>query len=191
MKKEIGNNLKKFQEESGLKPSDIQDMLSVSKSTYYKYIAEGIDSYEFITNFAKEYRYDLVNGKYLAEGHNVMFDVNNSDIKAVRRVLQQDKNFVIYDKNYVLLNEFGNWLESRGYEIRLLNLCDVVKSDTYNPLQYLSSDVDVCNFSKFMVNNFYKEKRTRTGMIMALNSIIFYLLKYCSASNIPIMVFAS
>ena len=64
-----------------------------------------------------------------------------------------ENNFVIYDKEGVLLNRYGNALEECGYDVRILNLCDFNKSNQYNPLAYVDKPEEVMELAYYIIDN--------------------------------------
>ena len=179
----IAKNLRKFQEESGMKAREIYEELQIGRSNYYKIREVGCSSIDFVLDFAEKFKYDLINGKFLAENSNCITIGNDQDdIAIVRSALKQDRNFIIYDRNYLLLNEFGSWLESRGYEIKILNLCDLDKSNTFNPLSYLQNESDIYAYSEFLIKSMLGKDSLGVGeyeLCIGLNALLLFLIKNC------------
>ena len=91
--------------------------------------------------FFEKYNYDLVNGLPLHQnGSCLIFGEGRQNLNAARRALGKSGNFILFDTSCRLLDEFGTILETRGYEIKILNLCDLQKSNTYNPFDYLKTE---------------------------------------------------
>lgn len=52
-------------------------------------------------------------------------------------------NFVCTDPSGELLADMGTLLEDAGFKIKVFNLVDMKKSDRYNPMNYIHSEIDV------------------------------------------------
>ena len=64
-------------------------------------------------------------------------------------ILEANTNYVITDPKMEVLTATGGWLESQGYDIRVLNLVNLEQSDGYNPFRYLRDEKDALR----LVNN--------------------------------------
>ena len=64
-------------------------------------------------------------------------------------ILEANTNYVITDPKSEVLLATGGWLESPGYDIRVLNLVNLEQSDGYNPFRYLRDEKDALR----LVNN--------------------------------------
>ena len=64
-------------------------------------------------------------------------------------ILEANTNYVITDPKSEVLLATGGWLESQGYDIRVLNLVNLEQSDGYNPFRYLRDEKDALR----LVNN--------------------------------------
>ena len=67
-------------------------------------------------------------------------------------LMQANTSFVVLDPKGEILRDTGNLLESKGYEVRVLDLISMEKSHCYNPFVYLQSDNDV----QKLVTNLFK-----------------------------------
>ena len=96
-------------------------------------------------------------------------------------LMQANTSFVVLDPKGEQLRDCGRLLVSEGYEIRVLNLIDMEKSDCYNPFVYLRNDNDV----QRLVTNLFKSTTPKgaqssdpfwdTAAQMLLLALIFYL----------------
>lgn len=68
-------------------------------------------------------------------------------------ILQANTSFIINDAYGLLLGKYGNYLLSKGYKVKYLNLAANNKSMKYNPLVYIHSHEDIENISKCIVKN--------------------------------------
>ena len=179
----IGEHLTNFQYSTGKKPKEFCDALNISKSNYYKIREDGTSSIEFVLNFAEKYNYDLVNGLPLHQnGCCLIFGDDRQNFDAARRALGKSGNFILFDTNCRLLEEFGTILETRGYEIKILNLCDLQKSNTYNPLDYLKTEPEIYQYSEFLIKALLRRDALNPmeyELCLALNSVLLFILKKC------------
>ena len=96
-------------------------------------------------------------------------------------IMQCNSSFVILDPKGELLRDTGHLLESKGYEVRVLDLINMSKSHCYNPFVYLKADNDV----QKLVTNLFKATTPKgsssndpfwdTAASMLLLALIFYL----------------
>ena len=96
-------------------------------------------------------------------------------------IMQCNTSFVILDPKGEILRDVGNLLKEKGYEIRVLDLINMDKSDSYNPFVYLRSDNDV----QKLVTNLFKATTPKnahssdpfwdTAASELLLALIFYL----------------
>lgn len=96
-------------------------------------------------------------------------------------LMQANTSFVILDPKGEILRDTGKLLESKGYEVRVLDLISMEKSHCYNPFVYLRNDNDI----QRLVTNLFKSTTPKgsqsndpfwdTAASMLLLSLIFYL----------------
>ena len=76
---------------------------------------------------------------------------------AMPNILQatKDTNFsmVVLDPKGSTLRSCGNYLVSQGYDVRILDLIDLDRSDCYNPFVYLESDDDIQRLTTNIIKN--------------------------------------
>lgn len=72
-------------------------------------------------------------------------------------LMQCNTSFVILDPKGEILRDTGKLLESKGYEVRVLDLISMEKSHCYNPFVYLQNDNDV----QKLVTNLFKSTTPR------------------------------
>jgi len=95
--------------------------------------------------------------------------------------IQANTSFVCLDPKGEILRDTGGLLKAKGYEVRVLDLINMERSDRYNPLKYLESDNDV----QRLVTNLFKATTPKgsqsndpfwdTTASMLLLALIFYL----------------
>ena len=67
----------------------------------------------------------------------------------VPNILEANTNYVVTDPTEEVLIKTGGWLKENGYEIRVLNLVNLDKSDGYNAFVYIRDEKDAMR----LVNN--------------------------------------
>lgn len=96
-------------------------------------------------------------------------------------IMQANTSFVILDPKGEILRDTGNLLKAKGYDIRVLDLINMERSDCYNPFRYLETDNDV----QRLVTNLFKATTPKgsqsqdpfwdTAASMLLLALVFYL----------------
>ena len=95
--------------------------------------------------------------------------------------MQANTSFVVLDPKGEILRDTGGLLKEKGYEVRVLDLINMERSDRYNPFKYIESDNDV----QRLVTNLFKSTTPKgsqsndpfwdTAASMLLLALIFYL----------------
>ena len=67
-------------------------------------------------------------------------------------IMQANTSFIILDPKGELLRDTGHLLERQGYDIKVLDLINMEKSDCYNPFKYIHGDNDI----QRLVTNIFK-----------------------------------
>ena len=96
-------------------------------------------------------------------------------------IMQATTSFVVLDPKGEILRDTGGLLKEKGYEVRVLDLINMERSDRYNPFKYIESDNDV----QRLVTNLFKSTTPKgsqsndpfwdTAASMLLLALIFYL----------------
>lgn len=96
-------------------------------------------------------------------------------------IMQCNTSFVVLDPKGEIVRDLGYLLESKGYEVKVLDLINMERSHCYNPFVYLKSDNDV----QKLVTNLFKATTPKgsssndpfwdTAASMLLLALIFYL----------------
>lgn len=68
-------------------------------------------------------------------------------------IMQMNSNYVISDPKGALVLELGDMLEAHGYCVKVLNLLDMEKSNSYNPFKYINCAADVYKLIDYLVAN--------------------------------------
>ena len=95
--------------------------------------------------------------------------------------MQCNTSFVVLDPKGEIVRDIGGLLESKGYEVRVLDLINMHRSHCYNPFVYLRNDNDV----QRLVTNLFKATTPKgsqsqdpfwdTAASMLLLALVFYL----------------
>lgn len=96
-------------------------------------------------------------------------------------IMQCNTSFVILDPKGEIVRALGGLLQSKGYNVKVLDLINMEKSHCYNPFVYLETDNDV----QRLVTNLFKATTPKgsqsqdpfwdTAASMLLLALIFYL----------------
>lgn len=96
-------------------------------------------------------------------------------------IMQANCSFVITDPKGEILRSTGEMLKAKGYDVKVLDLIDMDKSDRYNPFRYLRNDNDI----QRLVTNLFQNTTPKgsksqdpfwdTAAQMLLLSLMFYL----------------
>ena len=96
-------------------------------------------------------------------------------------LMQANTSFVCLDPKGELVRDTGALLKAKGYDVRVLDLINMERSDRYNPFCYIDNDNDV----QRLVTNLFKSTTPKgsqsndpfwdTAASMLLLSLIFYL----------------
>lgn len=96
-------------------------------------------------------------------------------------IMQCNTSFVILDPKGEIVRALGGLLQSKGYNVKVLDLINMEKSHCYNPFVYLENDNDV----QRLVTNLFKATTPKgsqsqdpfwdTAASMLLLALIFYL----------------
>lgn len=101
-------------------------------------------------------------------------------------VMQMHSSYVITDPKGELLRNTGNMLEANGYDVRVFNLNEPLKSSVrYNPFRYIRKEDDILNLIQVIIksttppnaqiNDPFWEK-AETALLMALFAYVHYYL---------------
>jgi type IV secretion system protein VirD4 len=97
-------------------------------------------------------------------------------------IMQANTSFVVLDPKGEILQDTGNLLKAKGYEIKVLDLINMHLSHCYNPFAYLKDDKDVLKLVTNLIRNTTPKgantndpfwERAETALLEAL---ILYLL---------------
>lgn len=93
-------------------------------------------------------------------------------------------SFVVTDPKGEILRDTANFMKAHGYNIKVLNLLDMLHSNHFNPFVYIKDDTDVIKLvSNIMQNTSTKEAASPDSDFwdnaceMLLQALVFYVIK--------------
>ena len=104
-------------------------------------------------------------------------------------IMECNCSYIIADPKGEILRKTGGLLEKEGYEICVLNLVDLAKSDCYNPIAYLRSDHDALKLVTNLIKNTNEKGQKSSDPFWdkseaaILQAFILYLLHEAPASE--------
>ena len=104
-------------------------------------------------------------------------------------IMECNCSYIIADPKGEILRKTGGLLEKEGYEICVLNLVDLEKSDCYNPIAYLRSDHDALKLVTNLIKNTNEKGQKSSDPFWdkseaaILQAFILYLLHEAPASE--------
>lgn len=104
-------------------------------------------------------------------------------------IMECNCSYIIADPKGEILRKTGGLLEKEGYEICVLNLVDLEKSDCYNPIAYLRSDHDALKLVTNLIRNTNEKGQKSSDPFWdkseaaILQAFILYLLHEAPASE--------
>lgn len=105
-------------------------------------------------------------------------DILDSFVKP--NILQGNASYVIHDATGELLQQLEAPLKDLGYEIRVLNLAHIEKSNYYNPFRYFRDDEDVLRCVKILLHDTGPEDQSAdifssSSECLLLNALFLYV----------------
>ena len=96
-------------------------------------------------------------------------------------IMQANTSFVVLDPKGEILRDTGGLLKAKGYDIKVIDLINMEKSDCYNPFVYLRNDNDI----QRLVTNLFKNTTPKgsqsqdpfwdNAAMMLLLALVFFL----------------
>lgn len=68
-------------------------------------------------------------------------------------IMQMNSSFIITDPKGELLRSTGEMLKKNGYNVKVINLLEMEKSDCYNPFAYIRGETDVVKLVTNIISN--------------------------------------
>lgn len=108
-------------------------------------------------------------------------------------LMQMHSSYCITDPKGTIALELGTMLKENGYDVKIFNTINLLKSFHYNPFKYIKSQFDILSLTEVLIKN-TKGEGEKAGedfwvkaeklLYQALISIIFYH-PYLKEKNIP------
>lgn len=104
----------------------------------------------------------------------------------VPNILRASASYVLLDVKGELVEGYGNFLKEEGYQIRVLNLKEMEKSNQYNPFRYIKKEEDIIRLvTNIQVNTtppdaIKGDPFWEDGVAMYLMSLFYYVWLECS-----------
>lgn len=97
----------------------------------------------------------------------------------VSNLLQSNASFVVTDYDGVLQKESEKNLKEKGYEVKVLDLCQFKDSAHYNPFRYVYEDIDVCSMANTLAECLFSGQEPFYVDLKRslLRALIFYIWK--------------
>lgn len=98
-------------------------------------------------------------------------------------IMQANSSYIVLDPKGELLRDTGSFLKNQGYEIKVINLLEMSKSNHYNPFAYITTDDEVQEIAEnFWVNTTPKDSKSLdpfwdNNALILLKSLMFFLLE--------------
>lgn len=96
-------------------------------------------------------------------------------------LLQANTSYVVTDPKGELLRDTGYFLQSQGYQIKVLNLIDMASSCRYNPFAYIKKESDILKVINNLIQNTNPSKTSsgdpfwEKAEIALFQAIFFYI----------------
>lgn len=135
----------------------------------------------------------LAEGIYLDAKNNTLKNIHEivigdtgagkTFVKLIADGLQFTGNYVFSDVKGTLFRQLYKVFKQQGYEVKVLNLKEIMFTNTFNPLAYINSDDDITEIVEIIKIN-SRDDNGKSGeqfwedtMCMLLSSIITYLVQ--------------
>lgn len=98
-------------------------------------------------------------------------------------IMQANSSYIVLDPKGELLRDTGSFLKNQGYEIKVINLLEMSKSNHYNPFAYITTDDEVQEITEnFWINTTPKDSKSLdpfwdNNALILLKSLMFFLLE--------------
>jgi len=92
---------------------------------------------------------------------------------------------VVTDPKGELLRDTGNYLETHGYDVKVLNLIDMDESDGFNPFKYVKTENDVIKLITNIIANTNVKGASKGDPFweksegMLLQALFLYVMEHC------------
>ena len=86
-------------------------------------------------------------------------------------LMQMNSSFIITDPKGEILRSTGAMLKANGYNVKVINLLEMDKSDCYNPFSYIREETDVVKLItnimrlSFILSGWRKSRKKETLLL--------------------------
>ncbi len=100
-------------------------------------------------------------------------------------LMQRNSSFIITDPKGEILRSEGKMLKANGYNVKVINLLEMDKSDCYNPFVYLREETDVVKLVTNIMSNTTPKNATSSDPFwdkaegLFLQSLFYYVWLEC------------
>ena len=148
-------------------------------------------NYDINTNQRQlsEHIYMSLNTRHTDLNNNILV-VGGSGAGKTFRFIQPtmmtlSSSFVVTDPKGEILRDTANFMKSHGYNIKVLNLLDMLHSNHFNPFVYIRDDTDVIKLVSSIMQNTSTKEAASSGSDpfwdnaceMLLQALVFYVIK--------------
>lgn len=152
---------------------------------------KSMKNYDINTNQRQlsEHIYMSLNTRHTDLNNNILV-VGGSGAGKTFRFIQPtmmtlSSSFVVTDPKGEILRDTANFMKSHGYNIKVLNLLDMLHSNHFNPFVYIRDDTDVIKLVSSIMQNTSTKEAASSGSDpfwdnaceMLLQALVFYVIK--------------
>lgn len=134
----------------------------------------------------------LASGAYLPDdrGRSILFFGSSGSGKHFYytgpNIMQCNTSYVVTDPSGGLYQQYGKFLEDKGYKVRCLNLIHMDEGSHYNPFRYIRNDKDIESLVKALLINTTPPEAPisiplyEKGETALLAGLITYMCRHCA-----------
>ena len=148
-------------------------------------------NYDINTNQRQlsEHIYMSLNTRHTDLNNNILVVGGSGAGKTFRFIkptmMTLSSSFVVTDPKGEILRDTANFMKSHGYNIKVLNLLDMLHSNHFNPFVYIRDDTDVIKLVSSIMQNTSTKEAASSGSDpfwdnaceMLLQALVFYVIK--------------
>ena len=152
---------------------------------------KSMKKYDINTNQRQlsEHIYMSLNTRHTDLNNNILVVGGSGAGKTFRFIkptmMTLSSSFVVTDPKGEILRDTANFMKSHGYNIKVLNLLDMLHSNHFNPFVYIRDDTDVIKLVSSIMQNTSTNEAASSGSDpfwdnaceMLLQALVFYVIK--------------
>lgn len=152
---------------------------------------KSMKNYDINTNQRQlsEHIYMSLNTRHTDLNNNILVVGGSGAGKTYRFIkptmMTLSSSFVVTDPKGEILRDTANFMKSHGYNIKVLNLLDMLHSNHFNPFVYIRDDTDVIKLVSSIMQNTSTKEAASSGSDpfwdnaceMLLQALVFYVIK--------------